>query len=680
MRKFSFRLGIIGLAMLVMLGVFSAALYTLQIVEGAENRETSQTYTYYTNIAAARGPILDRNGNVLVSNRVSYNAILIGFVVYSAGNTNNTLLELVELCQENDINYNDSLPITKERPYAYTTDSMTAAWQEYFRAFLRYMDLDGDMTAENLIKRLKSKYDIPEDYTEEQARAVIGLRYELSLRNAVNSLGSYVFAEDLSASQLAAITERNIPGLTIETSTVREYHTDAAAHLLGRIGPMDAAEYAELKDQGYDLNARIGKEGAEAAFESYLKGTDGTMLTTVSSTGQVLEERYLSEPSAGGNVYLTIDINIQERMEQALEETVLNLRSDSMGLGEGTDARGGAAVVYKVDTGEILAAASYPDFNLATYSEDFSALQADEYGPLYNRFLGVYPPGSTYKMVTTIAAIDSGLVNQYTTVEDKGKYEFYEDYQPTCLLYSRTGVTHGTINVMQALAASCNYFFYDVGRRVGIQAIDNVAKALGLGESTGIELPESIGTRDNPAYRASQGSDWYDGTTLAISIGQGNNAFTPLQLAAYTGALANGGTRYKATLLKRVVSAGYEEVIYESSPVIASTLEISDEAKEAYTTGMRMAVTDNIGTATYFRNYEIDVAAKTGTAQHGSGGSDHAAFVCYAPYEDPEIAVAVYVERGAQGGLLAAVAEAVFDYYFAQSDATELIPDELYIG
>lgn len=680
MRKFSIRLSLIGLAMLVTFAVFCAALYTLQVVEGDENRETSQTYTYYTTVTGGRGSLLDRNGTVLVSNRVSYNAVLIGFVLYSGDDTNGTLLELTELCRDNQIDYIDTLPITSERPYSYTTDSLSSAWQSYFRAFLRYMDLDGDMTAENLIRRLKSKYDIPEDYTEEQARAVIGLRYELSVRNAVNSLGSYVFAEDLTAAQLAALTERNIPGLTIETTTVREYHTDAAAHLLGRVGPMSAEEYAELKDEGYAMNARIGKEGAESAFESYLRGTDGTRVTTVSSTGQVLEEYYLDEPGAGGNVYLTIDINMQQRIEEALEETILGLRAGTLESGEGTDARGGAAVVYKVDTGEILAAASYPDFDLATYSQDFNQLQADEYAPLYNRFLAANPPGSTYKMVTTIAAIDSGLINQYTTVEDKGKYEFYEDYQPTCLLYSRTGVTHGTINVMQALAASCNYYFYDVGRRVGIQAIDDVARALGLGESTGIELPENTGTRDNPEYRASQGSDWYDGTTLAVSIGQGNNAFTPLQLACYTGALANGGTRYKATLLRRVFSAGYEDVVYEMTPQVASSLEISEEAREAYATGMRMAVTDSIGTATYFRNYSVNVAAKTGTAQHGSGGSDHAAFVCYAPYENPEIAVAVYVERGAQGGLLAAVAEAAFDYYFAQSDVTELIPDELYIG
>ena len=483
---------------------------------------------------------------------------------------------------------------------------------------------------------------------------------------------------DLDATQLAAITERNIPGVTIETSTVREYHTDAAAHLLGYVGPMSADEYEVYKEQGYALNARVGKDGAEAAFESYLHSTDGTRVTTVSSTGQVLEEYYRSEPQAGGNVYLTIDIDMQKIAEASLEQTILGLRSGSLDNTEGTDARGGAVVVSKVDTGEILAAASYPYYDLSTFSEDFNELNADEYAPLYNRFLSApYPPGSTYKMVTTIAAIDNGVITPYTTVDDKGRYEYYDTYQPTCLLYSRYGLTHGTINVMEALAASCNYYFYDVGRRTGIQSIDAVAKALGLGESTGIELPETTGSRDNPEYRAAHGSDWYDGTTLADSIGQGDNAFTPLQLACYTSALAAGGTRYRATLLKRVVSAGYEDVTYEFAPEVASQLDISDDAKFAYTTGMRMAVTDNIGTATYFKNYDIQVAAKTGTAQHGSGGSDHAAFVCYAPYENPEIAVAIYVEKGAQGGLLAPIAKAIFDYYFAQSQTTELIPDEL---
>ncbi len=679
MRKFLFRIGLVAAGMLVMVGVFFAALYKLQVEQGDENRKSSRSYTYYTTAAAARGSIFDRNGNVLVSNRVSYNAALISFVLYSGDNINGTLLSLTELCRDNGIDYIDTLPITRERPYTYTTDELSSSWQGYYRAFLRYMDLDGDMTAENLIHRLKGKYRIPDDYTEEQARAVIGLRYELSVRNTVNSLGNYVLAKDLNATQLAALTEQNIPGLTIETTTVREYHTQYAAHLLGRVGPMDPDEYAALKDDGYAMNAQIGKEGAEAAFESYLKGTDGTRVTTVSSTGQVLEEYYLSEPSAGGNVYLTIDIGLEEAMEKALADAIESLRAGSLSSGEGTDAAGGAAVAINVNTGELLGAASYPSFDLSTYSAMFNELNADEYAPLYNRFLSAtYPPGSTYKMVTTIAAIDSGVINANTTIEDKGRYEYYETYQPTCLLFSRYGLTHGTINVMQALAASCNYYFYDVGRRTGIQNIDAVARALGLGESTGIELPEKTGSRDNPEYRRAHGSDWYDGTTLAVSIGQGDNAFTPLQLACYTGALATGGTRYRATMLKRVVSAGYEDILYEMTPEVASTLEISQEAFDAYSTGMRMAVTDSVlGTATYFKDYDIAVAAKTGTAQHGSGGSDHAAFVCYAPYENPEIAVAVYVEKGAQGGYLASVAEAVFDYYFSQSQTTELLPGEL---
>lgn len=679
MRKFLFRISLIAIFMLVTAGIFIAALYTLQVVEGEENRESSNTYTYYTSVAAARGSMFDRNGNVLVSNRVSYNAVLISFVLYSSEDINGTLLDLVALCHDNDIDYIDTLPITTERPYTYTVDDLSAAWQNYYLAFLRYMDLDGDMTAENLIRRLKSKYDIPEEYTEEQARAVIGLRYELSVRNTVNSLGSYVLAEDLDAAQLASLTERNIPGLTIETTTVREYHTNLASHLLGRVGPMDPDEYAELKDEGYAMNARIGKDGAEAAFESYLRGVDGTRVTTVSSTGQVLEEYYLEEPKAGGNVYLSIDIGMQQYAEAALEETILNLRSGALDSGEGMDAGGGAVVVMKVDTGEMLTAASYPYYDLSTYSQDFNALMADENAPLYNRFLSAFPPGSTYKMVTTIAAIDYGVINANTIVEDHGRYEYYDTYQPTCLLYSKTGVTHGSINVMQALAASCNYYFYDVGRRTGIQGIDTVARSLGLGEATGIELPESTGSRDNPEYRSEIGGEWYDGTTLAVSIGQGDNAFTPLQLACYTSALATGGTRYRATLLKRVVSAGYEDVLYEATPTIASSLAISDEAQAAYTNGMRMAVTDNIGTATYFRDYGIAVAAKTGTAQHGSGGSDHAAFVCYAPFEDPEIAVVIYVEKGAQGGLLAPVAEAVFNYYFAQTQTTEVLPPELVV-
>ena len=295
----------------------------------------------------------------------------------------------------------------------------------------------------------------------------------------------------------------------------------------------------------------------------------------------------------------------------------------------------------KVKTGEVLACASYPTYDLSTYNTNYNELAADPYKPFNNRALGLpYPPGSTYKMVTTIAAIDSGTISRWTEIEDEGVYTRFEDagYMPRCMLYTTTGATHGLINVMKALAVSCNYYFYEAGYRTGITAIDNTAKALGLGEPTGIELPEATGRRANPETKKElydEGHDgWYDADTVAASIGQSENRFTPLQLCSYTAALANRGVRYTATLLKRVLSSDYQKLIRENQPVVASTLNISDEAYAAYSEGMREAVTS--GTAySAFVGYDVAVCAKTGTAQHGSGGSDNASFVLYAPADDP---------------------------------------------
>ena len=300
---------------------------------------------------------------------------------------------------------------------------------------------------------------------------------------------------------------------------------------------------------------------------------------------------------------------------------------------------------------------------------------------MYNRvLLAPYDPGSVFKMVTAIAAIDFEGIGRYYEIEDKGLYTYYDDYQPACLLWKR-GMTHGTINMMQALAESCNYYFYEIGRRAGIEAIDTVSKGLGLGEHTGVELPEETGSRGNPETKKEVYADdpdrsgWYGADTLQVAIGQGDNKFTPMQLACYTAALANSGTRLRATYLRRVVSSDYTSVVMENEPVVESTFKISDEALSCVREGMRMTVTS--GTASsYLRDYSVAVAAKTGTAQHGGLGSDNASFVCYAPYDDPEIAIVVYVEKGAQGGYLANAARAVMDAYFGKTEGLETVITE----
>ena len=501
--KFAFRVGVLVLLIAVMAGVFSVRLHNVQITQAAEQDPApSGSVTYHTRVTAARGEILDRNGNVLVGNRASYNLVIVREVLMSADAPNENLRRLVDLCSELGLEYTDHFPVTQEKPYAYV-DSGSSLWDGYFRTFLTERGWDTDVSAPQLIRWLKEIYHLPADWTEEECRRVISLRYELDLRRYIGTLDTYVLMTDVDALSLAAITELNIPGLNVETSSVRQYNTTLAAHILGTIGKMDGTDWETYESKGYAMDAYIGKDGLEQAFEEELHGSDGTRVTTITADGNILEEHYAVDPVAGNNIETTIDLGLQKVAEESLAAKILSLRENGVGVsGNGKDAEGGAVVVMKVKTGEVLACASYPTYDLSTYNTNYNELAADPYKPFNNRALGLpYPPGSTYKMVTTIAAIDSGTISRWTEIEDEGVYTRFEDagYMPRCMLYTTTGATHGLINVMKALAVSCNYYFYEAGYRTGITALDNVAKALGLGEPTGIELPEAVGRDEEGA-------------------------------------------------------------------------------------------------------------------------------------------------------------------------------------
>ena len=669
----------------ILMGAFGFRMYTVQVVNATNTDSSISTYTYYTTVSAARGPILDRNGNILVSNRASYNLIINSYVLYNSDTPNEHLRQLVNLCDSLGLDYAEHLPISLEKPYEYTLDDFSEAWQNYFKQFLSARSWDPDISAQQIIKLLKDSYHIPNDWTEAECRKVIGLRYELELVNVAN-LPTYTLLSDVDSDSLAKLMELGVPGMTVETTTVREYNTEYAAHILGSIGAMNGDEYAIYKDQGYSMNAYVGKDGIEKAFEEYLHGDDGTRVTTVASDGTVLEEYYSTEPVAGDSVSLTIDIGLQATAENALRDCIEDLQENGAPNtdGEGKDAESGAVVAMEVKTGGILACASYPTFNLATYRQDFNRLSQDETAPLFDRALqATFPPGSIYKMVTAIAAVDDGGFSPGYSVEDKGVYEYYTDYQPVCHIWtsSHGTQTHGVVNMMQALSVSCNYYFYEVGRVTGIDYIDQVAKAMGLGEDTGAELPNLRGTRANKQTKKElyadtpDQSDWYGADTLAASIGQSENAFTPLQLCVYACTLANRGTRYRATFLNKVISSDYQKLVVDVQPEVVSEYEISDTAYEAVIEGMKLAA--NEGTArTWFGDYSIQVCAKTGTAQHGSGGSDNASFMVFAPADDPVIAIVVYVEKGAQGGNLGSVAAKILDYYFSDDTLYETYPQE----
>ncbi len=714
--------------------LYAGRLFFLQIIDTDGNTDNTATYTTLTTVRAARGDILDRNGNVLVGNRASYDLVFNHYVIKSADNRNEYLYRLVEKCRELGVSYLDHFPVTQARPFVYTLDSYNTAWRGYFQSFMQDRGLDSDISAPLLIDKLRDRYEIPDEWDEEMARAVVGIRYEFDLRGVTN-LPTYTFIEDVSDEHLSAILELNTPGLMVESSTVREYHTEYAAHILGYVGGMDAADWEKYKEQNYSMDAYIGQSGFEEAFEEYLHGIDGTRVDVVSRDGTIMKQYYANKydengkvvgqmvPVAGNNVETTIDLDIQIATEDALKKVMEDIKNpelnQTVGDTQGLDAEGAAAVVMDVKTGEILACASYPSYNLATMNEDWAEIEADDDKPFFNRAFGAtYAPGSTYKMVTLTAAMnnknDKGelLLKPDETIVAKGVWTTWAGFAPTCMIWSpQTPYTHGELTPDNALKVSCNYFFYELAYRTTIEMLDETAKSFGLGEPTGIELLEKVGWRSNPeskaaSYTTAVNQQWGGGDRVLTGIGQAENRFTPLQLCVYATTIANKGTRMKATFLNRVVSSNSRTLILDQEPQVVSTMEnISWLTWETIFTGMRKAVAENGGTADDFLggfndankadlkwpsdgvrwplSAEVTVYAKTGTAEHSSGGSDHAAFICFARRNDvaePEVAVAIFGEKAAHGNWLSPVAEDVLEAYFERVTASTVYTYENKVG
>ena len=473
--------------------------------------------------------------------------------------------------------------------------------------------------------------------------------------------------------------------MSVEASTVRQYSTKYAAHILGYIGAMSSKQWEYYKKiEGYSMDALVGQDGLEKAFEEYLHGTDGTRVDVVTKDGTLVKSYYIEEPKAGQNVQISIDLNLQAAAEDSLAITMENLRDPSINLeGDGLDAAGAAVVAMDIKTGQILVCGSYPTYDLSTLFQNYDQLMSADYQPMFNRALQAeYPPGSTYKMSMTIAGIENKAIYATETIYDAGKFLKYEGFSASCLQYTDYGTSHGTIDCTDALKYSCNYFFYELADRLTIDAIDKTAKSLGLGESTGVELYERLGHRSNPETKAAlyTGDDarFYAGDRILTGIGQSENRFTPMQLCSYLTTIINRGTRYKATFLNRVVSSDYREVMFENTTEIMSQTYISSTAINAVMDGMVKVANESGGTARrIFGDYPIKVAAKTGTAQTGdTTHSDNGAFVCYAPADDPQIAVVVYGERAGHGRSMGDVAKAILDAYFGLDQSGETLPGE----
>ena len=515
------------------------------------------------------------------------------------------------------------------------------------------------------------------DLSEEDARAAAGVLYELYLRSTgVYVANEYVFAEDVDIDFISRVKERSLTGVVIEATTVRQYHTQYAAHLLGRVALMDKAEweyYKTVDEDGdgvpdYQMNNSVGKEGVEKAFESYLRGRPGTRTVERNTKGQIVSQEWITEPEPGGNVVLTLDIGLQAYVENLLAEAVPKLPSEKK--------EGAACVVLDVKGADVLAAASYPTFDLTNYAAELTEKGDDPLKPFLNRaFQGAYPPGSTFKMLTAVAGLEEeGIITPTTVIRDEGQYNYYGPNGPKCWIFRQYGSKHGAVNVSKAIEVSCNYFFFDVGRQLGIERLMDYAARFGLGEKTGIELEERTGVMASPEYTQSHGQTWYDGNTLSVAIGQESSQFPPRPLATYIAPLGNGGTRPAAHLRREVKANDFSQVIYEYEPQVLGTIEIQDQNLKAVKAGM-LALTQN-SLSGAFRGLPFQVGAKTGSAQTGLQSDSHAVFVCFAPYDDPEIAVALAVEHGGSGSELAYMAADVLRYYFSSQETREEIPME----
>ena len=641
----------------------------MQLVRGKEYSEISGS-KISVNMAeeAPRGEITDRYGEKLVGNKASYSIVLLKTDI-GDNEFNDIVLKLLNLLEQEGIYYKDSLPISPaDNSFTFENDEEKEDWFEKY-GHEQYINPQLQ-PSEILTAMAKDIYHLTGDYTASDIRKIIGVRYDAEMKG-FSPLTPFVIADDVSVGIVSKIKESSdvFSCVEIVNTYVREYYNNGyASHLLGRIGKLDEDEYNKYKDSGYDYNDVIGKQGIEKLCEQYLRGVDGVRGIDAGRDGSItLVDKASAQP--GSNIITTIDMDLQRTAEDSLKKRIERISSEG-GLKTGEDANAGAVVVVDVKTGDLLACASYPTFDLSTFQEDYSILSADENKPLWNRAVsGTYTPGSTFKPLVALAALESGNLKPNEKITDEGVYRYYEGYRPRCWIWSEYHTTHGSINVSQAIEKSCNYFFYEVGRRMGIDKMVEFASKFGLGEYTGVGLPEEVkGYCASPeskknVVKSVAGQGWVGADTLQAAIGQSIHNFTPAQIANYIATIANGGTRYKLNLIKSIRSGVDGSLVYEHSPEVVEKIEIKPENLAAVKLGMKNVVEEGSARA-IFDGYPIKIGGKTGTAQLGTKSSNNALFAAYAPYDNPEIAVCVVIEHGVSGSNAAYVAKDIFDEYF----------------
>ncbi len=682
-------------------------IYILKMVNIRINAEPAAeddgTYTRTVAIQAVRGEIYDKNGKKLVSNDYSYNMVF-DYEAMSADRYERNLALLNAVYALNDTGNSSkrsesSFPFVGAYPdYAYSDAAKDTDSNIYYRLLKRIAADELEEDSPKKKNELTATYlegfykDYPEQFPkEEEIVAYFIERYELDIKDDdgnmlfsdgeidilirilydmevadFSAFNQYVFASDVGLDFITYVKEMNIVGADFTVTVSRVYNYPGyASHILGRTGQIYAEDWEYYNELGYEMDAVVGLDGCEYAFEQYLRGVDGVMVIKEDKDGNIIDKYVETEPVPGKDIYLTIDIDVQIAAEEGLKENI-----DYVNKTYGADSESGAIVAVNPNDGSIIAIASYPTFDLSTYNRDYSELSKNPANPLYNRALdGLYTPGSVFKLGMVAAGIDSGTITAQTKLNCDGIYTYYPDYQPKCWVYDSVSSPihkHGMINATEAIKVSCNCFFYELGRVMGIDLMNDYCKRYGLGSMTGIELPEKRGILAGPEYRELNGlTAWMPGNTISAAIGQSDNNFTPIQLSVYVSTVLNGGTRYSAHLLSQVRSYKNSEVIYTREAEVLDNLEFGKEITDPIMEGMRQMIESSSSVSYYMRNIPVIVGGKSGTAELGGNTRENGLFVCAAPYNAPEIIVTSVVEHAGSGSYSALAAARLLEEYFS---------------
>jgi len=624
--------------------LFSTRIYSVQVAHAEDytDKNDGAASVLTAVIKAPRGEILDCYGRQIAINRDGYNVVF--NKAYVKDNLNDIILTLINLLEKNKTQWKDELPLLSESPYSFVKDGDT-------KKLIETLELAHYATANNCFDEMVAKYKL-ENYTTEEQRKIMGVRYSMEIMDFSISY-PYTFAEDIPTELMRKISESafRLGGVTVEVVPFREYtDTTLAVNLIGSVGPIYKEDWEEYKSKGYSYNDKVGKSGIEKWGEEYLRGIDGEMTYRLDANGNIISKQITKEPIAGKTIMLTLDKVMQQGAQKSLSTVIKGLQS------KGGSVTAGAAVAIRIDTGDVICAANYPTYDSATMNKNYESLASNPYKPLTDRaFQGVYPIGSTIKPIVAIAALENNHLAHGETVFCAQKYRYFQDYQPQCMHY------HKTMNLKNALSKSCNYFFFEMGRRLGAITLTDYFKQFGLGVKTGVEVDDAKGIILEPK------SNGVGGDTLQIAIGQ-MNAFTPLQLANYTATLANGGTHYRASLIDQIVSYDISEVYEAREPEVVNTIKMNEKNLDAVKEGMLSVTEDGTGRAA-LGDYPIKVGGKTGTSQV-IGKADHSVFIAFAPFDNPEIAISVVLEHGSSGFAAGTIVRNILDTYFFTESKT----------